>query len=69
MQAVQSMAERMPLLRDGRDGRELLELVARELSLMERGVRHANLTGLRARVSAALLRLIRTPEFNPEIKR
>ena len=37
--------------------------------VLERGVRHANLAGLRARVSSALLRLIRTPEFNPEIKR
>ena len=63
------MAERTPEMREGRDGRELLELVARELNLMERGVRHANLAGLRARVSSALLRLIRTPEFNPEIMR
>lgn len=58
----------MPM-RDGRDGRELLELVDRELNLMERGVRHSNLAGLRARVSSALFRLIRTPDFNPEIKR
>ena len=63
------MAERTPEMREGRDGRELLELVARELNLTERGVRHANLAGLRARVSSALLRLIRTPEFNPEIMR
>ena len=62
------MAERMPM-RDGRDGRELLELVDRELNLMERGVRHSNLAGLRARVSSALFRLIRTPDFNPDIKR
>ena len=62
------MAERIPL-RDGRDGRELLELVARELNLIERGVRHSNLAGLRTRVSSALFRLIRTPDFNPEIQR
>ena len=62
------MADRMPL-RDGKDGRELLELVARELSLIDRGVRHSNLAGLRTRISSALFRLIRTPEFNPEIMR
>ena len=62
------MADRIPL-RDGRDGRELLELVARELNLIERGVRHSNLAGLRTRVSSALFRLIRTPDFNPEIQR
>ena len=62
------MADRIPL-RDGRDGRELLELVARELNLIERGVRHSNLSGLRTRVSSALFRLIRTPDFNPEIQR
>jgi hypothetical protein len=65
---IASQASIIPF-REFADGRELLELVNRELMFIERNVQPANLVGLRKRISASILRLIRSTEFNPEIVR
>ena len=49
--------------------REIADLVDRETDLMERGVKHANLSGLRQRILHLYLQYVRTPMFNPEARR
>ena len=49
--------------------KELLILVAREAEFVRREVKTENLIGLRKRISAAYLRILKCPEFNPEIAR
>ncbi len=49
--------------------RELLNLAAREADLMGRDVRPRNLSGLRCRIASVFLRIIRSPDVNPEIAR
>ena len=48
---------------------EIMDLVKREEQLVERGVRSANLTGLRQRILTRYMQLIRAPAHNPEITR
>ncbi|XP_041350379.1 IQ and ubiquitin-like domain-containing protein isoform X2 [Gigantopelta aegis] len=45
---------------------EIIELIDREADLLMRGVKEANLDGLRRRISTLFLQYIRTPTFNPE---
>ncbi|XP_061697099.1 IQ and ubiquitin-like domain-containing protein [Syngnathoides biaculeatus] len=47
--------------------RDIVELVYREMDLMRRHVKAANLEGLRKRLSTLFLQFIRTPGFNPEV--
>ncbi len=47
--------------------RELLSLLAREADFMRRDVKPRNLTGLRKRIASVFIRIIRSPELNPEI--
>ena len=49
--------------------RELVDLIDRETDLMERGVKHSNLAGLRQRIIQLYLQYVRTPTFNPEARR
>lgn len=49
--------------------REIVELIDREADLLMRGVKEANLDGLRKRISTLFLQYIKTPTFNPEIAR
>ena len=49
--------------------RELADLAQRETDLMERGVRHSCLGGLRERILQLYLQYVRTPLFNPEARR
>ena len=49
--------------------RELVDLIDREMDLMERGVKHSNLAGLRQRIIQLYLQYVRTPAFNPEARR
>ena len=49
--------------------KEIIDLVDREIDLMERGVRHINLGGLRHRILQLYLQYVRTPMFNPEARR
>ena len=49
--------------------RELVDLIDRETDLMERGVKHSNLLGLRQRIIQLYLQYVRTPAFNPEARR
>ncbi|XP_059190427.1 IQ and ubiquitin-like domain-containing protein [Centropristis striata] len=47
--------------------RDIVDLVDREVDLMTRGVKAANLEGLRKRISTLFLQYIKTPVFNPEV--
>lgn len=49
--------------------RELADLIDRESDMMERGVKHSNLEGLRQRIMQLYLQYVRTPKFNPEARR
>ncbi len=53
--------------RDCAQKRELLRLLAREADLMRRDVRTRNLAGLRRRIASVFIRIVRSPELNPEI--
>jgi hypothetical protein len=46
---------------------EIIELIDREADLLMRGVKEANLEGLRKRISTLFLQYIKTPMFNPEV--
>ncbi|KAG8439832.1 hypothetical protein GDO86_005848 [Hymenochirus boettgeri] len=48
---------------------EIVELIDREADLLLRGVKNANLEGLRKRISTLFLQYIKTPTFNPEVAR
>ncbi|KAM8980331.1 IQ and ubiquitin-like domain-containing protein [Sarcophilus harrisii] len=48
---------------------DILELIDREVDLMMRGVKCANLEGLRKRIATLFLQYIKTPLFNPEVAR
>ncbi|XP_074124213.1 IQ motif and ubiquitin-like domain-containing protein isoform X2 [Sminthopsis crassicaudata] len=48
---------------------DILELIDREVDLMMRGVKSANLEGLRKRIATLFLQYIKTPLFNPEVAR
>lgn len=48
---------------------ELQDLIFREETLIERGVKPANLYGLRQRILTRYMQLIRSPAHNPEITR
>ena len=70
--------ERVMVLNDLKDNvaefdckltKEIVDLVIREIDLMERGVRHVNLGGLRHRILQLYLQYVRTPMFNPEARR
>jgi hypothetical protein len=54
---------------DCRLTRELADLCRREADMMERGVRHSNLAGLRQRILHLFLQYVRTPRYNPEARR
>ncbi|XP_018602637.1 IQ and ubiquitin-like domain-containing protein [Scleropages formosus] len=49
--------------------REIVELIDREMDLLSRSVREANLGGLRTRIATLFLQYIKTPVFNPEVSR
>ncbi|XP_041795735.1 IQ and ubiquitin-like domain-containing protein [Chelmon rostratus] len=49
--------------------RDIVDLIDREVDLMTRGVKAANLAGLRERISTLFLQYIKTPAFNPEVAR
>ena len=49
--------------------KEMVDLIDRESDLMERGVKHINLQGLRTRILQLYLKYVRTPMFNPEARR
>ena len=49
--------------------KEIVDLIDRETDLMERGVKHSNLQGLRHRIMQLYLQYVRTPMFNPEARR
>lgn len=49
--------------------RELADLIDRETDMMDRGVKHSNLGGLRQRIIQLYLQYVRTPKFNPEARR
>ena len=49
--------------------KELGELIKRETDMMERGVKHSNLGGLRQRILHLYLQYVRTPRYNPEARR
>ncbi|XP_048877784.1 IQ and ubiquitin-like domain-containing protein isoform X3 [Brienomyrus brachyistius] len=49
--------------------RDIVELIDRETDLLTRGVKEANLGGLRKRISTLFLQYIKTPAFNPEVSR
>ncbi|XP_062404102.1 IQ and ubiquitin-like domain-containing protein isoform X2 [Sardina pilchardus] len=46
---------------------EIVELIDRESDLLLRGVKEANLEGLRTRISTLFLQYIKTPTFNPQV--
>ena len=48
---------------------ELLELAEREMEMLERGVKMANLAALRRRILVLYLQYVRTPHFNPGARR
>ncbi|KAJ8261845.1 hypothetical protein GJAV_G00159120 [Gymnothorax javanicus] len=48
---------------------EIIDLLCREVNLMTRGIKSANLEGLRKRISTLFLQYIKTPAFNPEVTR
>ena len=48
---------------------ELLTLVEREEEMVKRGVKAANLAGIRQRILTKFLQLVRSPDHNPEISR
>ena len=48
---------------------ELLELVNREITLIQKGVKASNLFGLRQRILTRYMQLLRSPDYNPEITR
>ncbi|XP_067933394.1 IQ motif and ubiquitin-like domain-containing protein, partial [Watersipora subatra] len=48
---------------------DIIELIDREADLLMRGIRDANLEGLRKRISTLFLQYIKTPTFNPEAAR
>ncbi|XP_070763055.1 IQ motif and ubiquitin-like domain-containing protein [Enoplosus armatus] len=47
--------------------RDIVDLIDREVDLMTRGVKAANLEGLRKRISTLFFQYIKTPVFNPEV--
>ena len=47
--------------------RDIVDLIDREVDLTTRGVKAANLEGLRRRISTLFLQYIKTPAFNPGI--
>lgn len=49
--------------------RDIVDLIDREVDLMARRVKPANLEGLRERISTLFLQFIKTPAFNPEVAR
>ena len=49
--------------------KEMTQLIKRETDMMERGVRHTNLAGLRLRILHLFLQYVRTPKYNPEARR
>ncbi|KAL4656754.1 IQ and ubiquitin-like domain-containing protein [Arapaima gigas] len=49
--------------------RDIVELIDREVDLLSRRVREANLGGLRMRIATLFLQYIKTPAFNPEAAR
>ncbi|GAQ87011.1 hypothetical protein KFL_003250140 [Klebsormidium nitens] len=49
--------------------RELLQLLAREEDLLQRGRPASTLEGLRRRIANLFLQFVETPEFNPEAER
>ena len=59
----------MDSLEQCKEKRDLIKLVGREAEFITKDVKPKNLVGLRRRITAGFLRIIRTPEFNPEIAR
>ncbi|KAL2093306.1 hypothetical protein ACEWY4_010618 [Coilia grayii] len=49
--------------------KDIVELVDREADLLVRGVKEANLEGLRKRICTLFLQYIKTPAFNPQVAR
>ncbi|XP_041965152.1 IQ and ubiquitin-like domain-containing protein [Alosa sapidissima] len=46
---------------------DIVELIDRETDLLARGVKEANLEGLRKRISTLFLQYIKNPTFNPQV--
>lgn len=46
---------------------DIVELIDRETDLLVRGVKEANLEGLRKRISTLFLQYIKSPTFNPQV--
>lgn len=48
---------------------DIVELLDRETDLLGRGVKEANLEGLRKRISTLFLQYIKSPSFNPQVSK